>query len=160
MVLYTKPRAEKRARESLEIQGFKVYLPCITTVRQWSDRKKKVVEPLFKSYLFIFCKQNQIEEAGKAEHIVRIVRFNDQVAIVREEEIETIRCIETGASKVTVDNEKLVIGQKIRVKQGKLQGLFGVLTEYRGAQRVAVEIGSLRCNLLIDIPVTSVEEIK
>ena len=159
MVLYTKPRSEKRACELLEKQGFKIYLPCITTIKQWSDRKKKVTEPLFKSYLFIYCKRNQIEKAGRGEHIVGIVRFNGQAAIVREEEIDAIRCIEAGTSKVAVVNKKLIIGQKIRIKQGKLQGLSGILTEYRGTQRVAIEIESLGCNLLIDIPASSVEEI-
>ena len=49
--LYTKPRWEKKVAKALEKIGIIVYCPMITEVRQWSDRKKKVTLPLFKSYV-------------------------------------------------------------------------------------------------------------
>ena len=52
-VLYTKPRHEIKALERLTQNGFEVYCPMKTTLKQWSDRKKKVSEPLLPSYLFI-----------------------------------------------------------------------------------------------------------
>ena len=41
-VLYTKPRHEVKALERLTQNGFEVYCPMKTTLKQWSDRKKKV----------------------------------------------------------------------------------------------------------------------
>ena len=52
-VLYTKPRHEIKALERLAQNGFEVYCPMKTTLKQWSDRKKKVSEPLLPSYIFI-----------------------------------------------------------------------------------------------------------
>jgi hypothetical protein len=58
-VLYTNPKAEKRVSEQLTKMGITNYCPLITKVKQWSDRKKKVEEPLFTSYVFVtlfpFC---------------------------------------------------------------------------------------------------------
>ncbi len=161
MVLYTKPRAEKKASENLEKQGFTVYLPCVTVVKQWSDRKKKIQEPLFKSYLFIYSTKAQAAIAGRNENIVGVVRFNGQAAMVREEEMEAIRRIEAGAGNVDVVATPLLpVGQKVRIKQGNLQGLTGTLTEHRGSCRVAIEIESLGCDLLVEVPGGNVEEIK
>ena len=51
--LYTKPRKEQKVAQQLEELGFVVYLPLKVEVKQWSDRKKKVISPLFSSYVFI-----------------------------------------------------------------------------------------------------------
>ena len=32
---------------------FDVYCPCQRTLKKWSDRKKWVDEPVFKSYIFV-----------------------------------------------------------------------------------------------------------
>lgn len=39
--LYVRSRAEKKVSQELEHIGIEVFLPLITRVRQWSDRKKK-----------------------------------------------------------------------------------------------------------------------
>jgi transcription antitermination factor NusG len=157
-VLYTKPRAEKKALDSLDKKGYCVYLPCITVVRQWSDRKKKIQEPLFRSYLFVLCKANQINEAATDGSIVGVVRFNGCAAVVRDEEMETIRRVEAGKDDVAVVEQMLTAGQKVRIKNGALRGLSGILTEFRGSQRVAIEIESLGCNLLVDVPAANIEK--
>jgi transcriptional antiterminator RfaH len=51
-VLYSKPRNEKKVVERLSKNGFEVYCPLIKTLRQWSDRKKKVQIPMFPGYIF------------------------------------------------------------------------------------------------------------
>jgi transcription antitermination factor NusG len=155
-VLYTKPRAEKKALESLNKKGYCVYLPCITVVRQWSDRKKKIQEPLFRSYLFVLCKANQISEAATDVSVVGVVRFNGRAAIVREEEMETIRRVEAGKDHVAVVEQKLTAGQKVLITNGTLKGLSGILTEFRGSHRVAIEIDSLGCNLLVEVPAANI----
>ncbi len=55
-VLYTKSRNEKKLTQLLSEKGFDVYCPLQETVKQWSDRKKKVQEPIFKSYIFVHLK--------------------------------------------------------------------------------------------------------
>ncbi|MDR1865922.1 MAG: UpxY family transcription antiterminator [Bacteroidales bacterium] len=150
-VLYTKPRAEKKAFEALNKQGYHVYLPCVTVVKQWSDRKKKVREPLFRSYLFIYCKENHIFLAAQDNTIVGIVRFEGRPAVVRDREIETIRRIEAGHEDIAVVDSTLVTGQEVLIKSGTLKGVFGILTEFRGTRRVAIQIESLGCNLLVEV---------
>lgn len=138
MVLYTKPRAEKRAFETLDQKGFLVYLPCVTTLKQWSDRKKKVTEPLFKSYLFICCTLDKVSIAAREDNIVGMVRFEGQPAVVRDEEIAMIYRIEQGEPEVEVEHGRLTVGRKVQVISGSLQGISGTLTEIRGNHKVAI----------------------
>ncbi|MCL2097527.1 MAG: UpxY family transcription antiterminator [Bacteroidales bacterium] len=152
-VLYTKPRSEKRAFELLECQDYHVYLPCTTVVRQWTDRKKKVIEPVFKSYLFINCFEKEIHTAVQCPHIIGVVKFENKPAIVREEEIEAIRQIVAGKEDITVVNnhEHFVTGQRVHIISGNLKGLSGILTEFRGARKLAIAIDSLGCNLFVEV---------
>ena len=53
--LYTRPRHEFKALEQIKELEVETYLPTITVIKQWSDRKKKITEPLFRSYIFIFA---------------------------------------------------------------------------------------------------------
>ena len=45
-VIKTLSRAEKKTAERMTAEGYKVYLPLQTTIKQWSDRKKKIEIPL------------------------------------------------------------------------------------------------------------------
>jgi len=157
-VLYTKPRAEKKAFELLGKKGYVAYLPCITVVKQWSDRKKKVSEPLFRSYLFVWCKAYQLTEAAKENNVVGIVRFDGKAAVVRDKEMEIIRRLEAGIETIAVIDHTLVTGQKVLITSGALQGVTGILTEFRGAQRVAIEIESLGCNLLVEVAAANITQ--
>ena len=50
--IYVKSRNEKKVSKTLNDIGIESFLPLITKIKQWSDRRKKVDEPLFNSYLF------------------------------------------------------------------------------------------------------------
>ena len=51
--LYTRHRFEKKVAARLEDKGIESFLPLHTVLRQWSDRRKKVEEPLFNCYVFV-----------------------------------------------------------------------------------------------------------
>ena len=51
--LYVKSRAEKKVAADLSANSIEYYLPLQKVLKQWSDRKKWVEEPLFRSYVFV-----------------------------------------------------------------------------------------------------------
>ena len=92
-VLHTKPRNEKKVTRLLEQKGVRVYCPLRESIRQWSDRKKKVAEPVFKSYVFVYMDDYK-EENVKVLMTAGTVRFLWWVGkpgVVREEEIQAIK---------------------------------------------------------------------
>ena len=49
----TRARNEKVILNRFEEQGLTTFLPLVTEIRRWSDRKKKVELPLFSCYVFV-----------------------------------------------------------------------------------------------------------
>lgn len=71
--LYVRSRCEKKVLSQLEDMGIQAYLPIISTVKQWSDRRKKVQEPLFKSYVFVFSNDKQYVSILNVYGVVKFV---------------------------------------------------------------------------------------
>ena len=59
--LQTRPRHEKIVAQRLEERGVTTFLPVVTEVHRWSDRKKTVEMPLFSCYVFAKFTPNRAE---------------------------------------------------------------------------------------------------
>ena len=51
--VYVRSRHEKKVHQLFQEQGLTSFLPLLETWKQWSDRKKKVSDPLFRGYVFV-----------------------------------------------------------------------------------------------------------
>jgi transcription antitermination factor NusG len=71
----TRARNEKVVCERLQEQGLSTFLPLVTEVRRWSDRKKKVELPLFSCYVFVRCSLS-------AEDRTRVYRVESALGFV------------------------------------------------------------------------------
>lgn len=71
--VYTRSRAEKKANEELNRKGIQTYLPLKKAVKQWSDRKKIVEEPLIKSYLFAYISAREYAEVLMTNGVARFI---------------------------------------------------------------------------------------
>ncbi len=159
-VLYTKPKAEKSAETSLQKKGFETYLPCISTIRQWSDRKKKVIEPMFKSYLFVRTSAQLLYQTLQDDFIVYAIKFNNTPAIVREEEIDVIKKIEIGCSNIEVVDHIYQKGEYVKIIDGPFKGTSGILCKNKDKNKVAIKINSLAHFIIIEIPKNQISKIQ
>jgi transcription antitermination factor NusG len=89
--LYTRSRHEKVAERELNKKGFETFLPLRKVVRQWSDRKKTVEEPLFKGYLFVRASLSQRWSVLNSAGVVRFVTCGNEPAEVPEKELWAIQ---------------------------------------------------------------------
>ena len=65
--IYTKSRCEKKVHTTLLQKGIESYCPTTIVKKQWTDRVKKIKQPLFTSYLFVkitIDQQQQIRETA------------------------------------------------------------------------------------------------
>ncbi len=123
-VLYTKPKTEMRSADLISSLGIEVYCPVFKTVRQWSDRKKKVTEPLFKSYIFVFIEEEDRERVFEVPGVVRYLFWLGRPAIVRNVEIAAIRQF----LSEDLDTTKPLgyeYNQDLKIVQGALKGHQG-----------------------------------
>jgi transcription antitermination factor NusG len=142
--IYTNPRAEKRAYAQLLEKGIETYLPLIRTLRQWSDRKKWVEEPLFRSYLFVHVSEKEYLDVLNTQGVVRYITFEGRAVPVPQKQIDAIKFfLHEKAPDILPDTSNLVPGQEVEVVRGPLNGLKGELVEVKGQQKVRVQIDAL-----------------
>ncbi|MRX63344.1 UpxY family transcription antiterminator [Maribacter luteus] len=141
-VLYVKPKSEKKVAERLRKIGVEVYCPLIKEIRQWSDRKKTIENPLFKSYVFVHIKEKHRHIVFDVPGVVRYLFWLGKPAVVRDEEILVIEkwLKDEDIEDITLSN--LNPGDELFVKNGILKDHKGIVQEV-GKKRVRLVIPGL-----------------
>ena len=159
--LYVRSRAEKKVLWQLEENGFTAYLPLITQMKQWSDRKKNVEEPLFKSYVFVYSNEREYIPILNVYGVIKFVTFERKAVIVPENQILAIKKFvndfEKGEEYKMMNNEELKVGQKVRIINGPMKGLTGKLETIRNKRHLIVYIDVVGQCIPVHIPRAKVE---
>ena len=151
-VMYTTSRSEKKVAKRLKEEGWEVYLPLVTELRQWSDRKKKVERPLFNGYVFVKTLRNKLWECLQIPGSVKFVHFSGQHATVRDEDLDMIkRIVETGVA-VETDGSEIEPGEFVKVIGGPLQNMEGEVIEKGNKDYFMIRIPGIYQNMLMTIP--------
>ena len=161
--LYVKSRSEKKVLTQLNDLGVEAYLPLITRIRQWSDRKKKVEEPLFKSYVFVRSNEKEYIPILNVYGVVKFVTFEHKAVNVPENQIIAIKRYiddyEQDSEDNAIETRDLKKGQLVRITHGPMQGLIGRLESVKDKKRLIVFIEVVGQYLSVNIPRTKVEPI-
>ncbi len=152
-VFYTQPRAEFKAEERVEAAGIEVFVLKRETVRQWSDRKKKITEPVFKSYLFARVHEAERLEVLQTPGIIKTVNFGGKFAEVSEEEMNQLRLAQFEPRRLALYDLQLPArGERVIVTQGPMKGLAGEVMEHRGEQYLVIRIHAIQQALKVNVP--------
>jgi transcriptional antiterminator RfaH len=157
--IYTKPRWEKKVSQFLTEKGIENYLPLIKTLKQWSDRRKLVSEPLFKSYVFVYVNYQQHLPTLQTPGVVRFITFERKAVPIPPLQIEAIRVfIETGEELIS-DVPEMEIGDRVVVTRGPLKGLEGTLVQISKKHLMRIMIEGIRQSLHLKIPASYLKKI-
>lgn len=147
-VLYTKSRTEIKTEGRLNDLGIEVYCPVITEIHQWSDRKKKVIVPLFKSYVFVRMEEKNCNLVFDVPGVVSYLFWLGERAVVKDEEINVIRqwleSDEVDGAKV----EALSAGDRITISKGAFKDQEAIIKEV-GKKTMRLILPSLGCVLQV-----------
>jgi len=157
--VYTKPRHEKKLALELSKKGITNYCPLITTVKQWSDRKKKVEEALFKSYIFVNVSEEEYYKAINTTGAVKYVSFGGKASPVPDEQIEAVKKILEHRIDFTLSSESFEIGQQVEVAYGALQGIRGEIVSYSGKNYLLLRIENIGYSLLVKVPASELKSV-
>ena len=158
-VAYTKPRNEKKVAALLQQKGVEVYCPVQEEIRQWSDRKKKVSEPVFRSYIFVQLEDYTSHSLPVLETpgIVSFVWWNKKPGIVRNEEIQAIKDFLTAYRDIKAITD-IKEGELVAVQEGPLKNIEGVVKYIKGS-KAYLTIASLGMSLVATVPVQSLDRL-
>lgn len=146
-VIYTTPRAEKRVYARLIEEGIDAYLPLYTTIRQWSDRKKKVKLPLFNSYIFVKVNAKERWQVLQVYGVVRFVYYLQKPAVVRQKEIDAIKRFLTKTQGFRISVEK---GDQVEIASGPFEGIYGKVIRV-GKDKLILQIEQLSMSLTAEV---------
>jgi transcription antitermination factor NusG len=116
--VYTKPRWEKKVYGLFLEKGMEAYCPLNRVRKKWSDRIKWVEEPLFKSYVFVRVTEADLPNVRFVSGVVNFVYWLGKPALVRDNEIETIRKFLDNYDEVVAVPLSLQTDSKVTIRRG------------------------------------------
>jgi len=146
-VAHTKSRQEKALARHLAPLGIPFYLPQLERRVRRSGRTFVSYLPLFPGYLFLRGRDAERLAALRSDLVMRILEVGDQTLLDREL-IRLRRLQLTGASLVPVDD--LVVGEEVRIVEGPLKGLEGVVLRGTSGFRFVVSVSMLRQSVAVE----------
>lgn len=161
--MYVKMHHEKKTAEKLSNMGITNYLPLQETIRQWSDRKKKIQVVIIP--MIIFVKSNEKTRIEILKNVpslngTMIDKATHKPAIIRDEEMERFMfMLDYSDEAVQFTNEPLKPGEKVEVIKGPLCGLKGELIEIDGKSQVSVRLNMLGC-AMVEMPIGYLKKIE
>jgi transcription antitermination factor NusG len=147
--VYTRPRWEKKLASVLQEKGIECYCPLNKVTRQWSDRRKVVLEPLFKGYLFVRVAEADLWVVKDFDGILNYVYWEGKPAVIRDLEIEQVRRFLQEFEEVEVHDIRK--SGRVMVKQGVMMHYEGIVLEIRGKQAfVRIDYMGLELSAVFD----------
>jgi transcription antitermination factor NusG len=148
--LHVKPRHERAVEQQLHARLLDGYSPYYSVRRRWSDRVKEVEFPLFPSY--VFCRFS-LEERLKVisiPSVISVIGFGGAPCPITDTEIEKIKWM-VGSGLPVVPWPCPRVGERVRISQGLLAGLEGILTREKAAYRVVVTVELLQRAVAVEV---------
>lgn len=159
--LYTRSRQEKKVYQLLQEQNIESYLPLEKKIKQWSDRKKKVEEPMIRSYVFVKSSEKEYYDILNTHGAVRYVTFEGKAAPIPEWQMEAMKKINEHHLHHYYTDQKYYKGELVTIAEGPLKGFEGeVVNDSEGKQKVIIRISNIGYSMVIESPLVFVEKVK
>lgn len=155
--VYTQSRAEKKAYQALVAKDIEAYLPLQRKLKQWSDRKKWVEEPLIRSYLFVRIDHHQKTTVLMVTGISRFIYFSGEITAMPDRQIEALKLLLASPYELEITEEKLLPGEKIEIKAGPLKGIRGEIIEYRSQKQLLIRLGDISHSVIVNVSASLIE---
>ncbi len=157
--VYTKPRWEKKVAELFSRKNIENYCPLNRVHKQWSDRKKIVLEPLFTSYVFVRISQADQLAVRQTDGVINFVYWLSKPAVIREDEIDIIKRFLNEHDNVQVEKTPVTINDRVRVVNGPLMMREGSVLEVKH-KTVKVCLPTLGYTLVAEIEKSNLELVR
>ena len=149
--IYVKSRHEKCVHQELQQKGIESSLPLMTVTRQWSDRKKKVQVPLFRSYVFVnidIAKEKL--PVLQTDGVVKFVAFCNKTVSIPEEQMFWLDQILL--SELSIEHvREFPVGTDVAVMFGPLKGLQGRVKTKNSKTKLIVWVDSIMQGVSVEI---------
>jgi transcription antitermination factor NusG len=113
--VYTKPKCEKKVSASLSKKKIENYCPLNRVSKQWSDRKKISLEPLFPSYVFVHATEMEMATIRQTSDVVNFVYWLGRPVVIKDVEIESIQHFLNEYFNVKLEKIQVNVSDMVRI---------------------------------------------
>ena len=160
-LIYSKPRQETTAREQLERQGYKTYLPLVRVRRQRRGKTYKEISPMFPRYLFIYLSDG-VDDWSPIRSTIgvsNLVKFGQSAIPVPSELISVLTKREDEQGVQVIEAKPLKKGEKVIVAEGPFEGYEGIFEAKSGKDRVVILLNILEKQVKLKMEQDKIEVI-
>ena len=137
--VYVRSRYEKKVHQILCKREVVSFLPLLETWKQWSDRKKKVSDPLFRGYVFVNIDMHKDNiNVLDTEGVVKFIGIGRNPSIIADKDIDWLKKLVREPEAVNRTIDTLPTGQKVRVLAGPFKDFEGVVVKEGRETRLVV----------------------
>jgi transcription antitermination factor NusG len=129
----------------------------VTTLKQWSDRKKKVEEVLFKSYIFVYVSEKEYYNALKFPGAVRYVNIEGKAAKIPENQIDAIKNMINNQVDYSISSDYFKKGEQVEIINGPLLGAKGEIVSISGKKKLLIRIEQIGYSLVVHVSPDSIK---
>lgn len=156
--VFTLPKYEKSAIRYLDLRHVESFLPTYETVRVWKNRQRvKTILPLFPTYLFVCIDQRDRVPVLQAPGVLQIVGNGRNSIPLADAEVEFLRSGFYG--RKLEPYRDLVVGEKVRIKTGAMQGIEGVLVRKNNGLRFVLTINLINQQAAVEVDADVLESV-
>jgi transcription antitermination factor NusG len=127
--LYVRSRSEKKVSETLDAKQIENYCPIQRIERNWSDRKKIILEPLFKSYVLVRLAPKAHIPVLQTDGVIGFVTFQGKPAVIRDEEIDIVKQFLQDHDHIQVERIDVNVNDEVTIIHGPLMQQTGQVME-------------------------------
>jgi transcription antitermination factor NusG len=148
--LQVRTRWESSTATLLSGKGYQTLLPTFKSQRRWRDEPREVIAPLFVGY--VFCRFDVLKRLPilVTPGVIAIVGSGRIPVPVEDSEIRGIQTVVSSGLRAE-PWPYLEVGQQVRIQDGALSGLEGILTSFKGTRRIVVSVSLLCRSVALEI---------
>jgi transcriptional antiterminator RfaH len=157
-VAQTHPRAETKAAEQLNRQGFHVYLPNFRKRRRHARRVEIVTAPLFPRYLFVsvdMATQRWLSIQSTIG-VTRLICNGNVPAVVQDGVVDALKQREDESGFIKLTQRPFRLGEELRVLDGAFTGTLGMFEGMTDNERVTILLDLLGRKVRVSLDLESV----
>jgi len=144
--VWTRARHEFTVREDLKGKGLEVFLPTVERASRRRDRRRILTVPLFPNYVFVHAdldKERYIQVA-RTLGVVTVLGWQEKNPVwIPDEQIQSVKIL-IDRTIPLAQHPFLRAGQWVRVVDGPLKDVVGIIQAVKGGRKLIVQIEMLK----------------
>jgi transcription antitermination factor NusG len=156
--VYTVPRNEKSALRYLSLRNVETFLPTYEAARTWKVHQRvKTILPLFPTYLFVRIDRGERTKVLQTPGVLHIVGSGRNLIPLEDAEVEFLRSGLQG--RKAEPYSELVVGERVRIKAGVMQGVEGTLVRKHSSLRFVLTLSLINQHAAVEVDADALESV-